>query len=300
MASITKPLTAIAVMMLVERGHVSLDQPVVDWLPKFGRHGKETVLVRHLLTHTSGLPDMLPNDTQLRTAHKPLSAFVEEIYDLPLLFPPGTKVNYQSMGFALLAEIVHQVTGTALADFLQKELFAPLGMSETSLGWRPQTRERIAAIRVGPEKEKTDWHWNTPYWLGFGAPWGGMITSPADLATLCRMMLNSGSLGDVRLLSPATVRAMTTNQLAGMLLVPEEDRRCRPWGLGWKLQWPSSDESFGDLPGPRTYGHWGATGTLCWIDPDREAFCIVLTTEPHVNSGRFLRRLSNAVAAACG
>ena len=152
-ASITKPLTAIAVMMLVERGHISLDEPVVDWLPKFGRHGKETVLVRHLLTHTSGLPDMLPNDTQLRTAHKPLSAFVEEIYDLPLLFPPGTKVNYQSMGFALLAEIVHQVTGTALADFLQKELFAPLGMSETSLG--------LAAADQGA-------HRRHPCWAGEG------------------------------------------------------------------------------------------------------------------------------------
>ena len=113
-------------------------------------------------------------------------------------------------------------------------------------------------------------------------------------------MLNSGSLGDVRLLSPATVRAMTTNQLAGMLLVPEEDRRCRPWGLGWKLQWPSGDEEFRRPAGAADLRPLGAAGTLCWIDPDREAFCIVLTTKPHVNSGRFLRRLSNAVAAACG
>ncbi|HKI34078.1 MAG TPA: serine hydrolase domain-containing protein [Gemmataceae bacterium] len=297
-ASITKPVTAVAVMMLLERGRLSLEDPVVEWVPTFGRRGKETVLVRHLLTHTSGLPDMLPNDAKLRAAHKPLAAFVEEACELPLLFPPGTKVNYQSTGFALLAEIVHQVTGTALADFLRKEVFEPLGMSDTSLGWRPEKKERIAVIRVGAEREKTDWHWNTPYWLGFGAPWGGLITSPADLAVFCRLMLNGGSLGGVRLLSPAAVRAMTTNQLLGMPLVPEEDRRCRPWGLGWKLQWPSGTENFGDLPGPRAYGHWGATGTLCWIDPDREAFCLLLTTEPHENSHRSLRHVSNAVAAA--
>ncbi len=297
-ASITKPVTATAVMMLVERGQLALEDRVKDYVPKFGQKGKEEVQIRHLLTHTSGLPDMLPNNDELRAGHKPLAVFIEEICRLPLSFPPGAKVSYQSMGIAMLAEIVHQVTGVALPDFLRKEVFAPLEMHDTSLGWQPEKKDRIAAVRIAAAMQKTDWHWNTPYWLGFGAPWGGMITSPADLARFCQMMLNGGSLGNVRILSPAAVRAMTTNQLAGMPQVPEEERRCRPWGLGWKLHWSAHSANFGDLLAPRTYGHWGATGTLCWIDPDLDAFCILLTTQPQEEQGRFLARASNAVAAA--
>jgi CubicO group peptidase (beta-lactamase class C family) len=153
-------------------------------------------------------------------------------------------------------------------------------------------------VRLEKEQQGTNWNWNSPYWLGLGAPWGGMITSPADFARFCQMMLNGGKLGDVRVLSSATVRTMTGNQLMAMPQVPEEERRCRPWGLGWKLQWPGHSANFGDLLGPRTYGHWGATGTLCWIDPDAEAYCILFTTQPQGDEGRFLARLSNAVAAA--
>jgi CubicO group peptidase (beta-lactamase class C family) len=112
------------------------------------------------------------------------------------------------------------------------------------------------------------------------------------------MMLQGGSLDGKRILSPASVRAMTMNQLAQMPQVPEEERRCRPWGLGWRLNWPAHSANFGDLLGPRTFGHWGATGTVCWLDPDAQTFCILLTTQPQEPEGRFLARVSNIVAAA--
>ncbi len=297
-ASITKPVTVTAVMMLVERGLLTLEDKVAGFVPGFAARDKGGIEVRHLMTHTSGLPDMVADNTKLRAGHKPFAAFVEAIFGEALLFPPGTKVSYQSMGTAILGEIVHQVSGMALSQFLRKEIFEPLGMSDTSLGWDPAKKERIAAVRISPESAKTDWHWNSPYWLGFGAPWGGMITSPTDLARFCQMMLNGGKLGDVRLLSPATVRAMTSNQLASMSAVPEEERRCRPWGLGWRLNWQGHSSNFGDLLGPRTYGHWGATGTLTWIDPDTEAFLVLFTTQPQEPEGKFLSRLSNMVAAA--
>lgn len=297
-ASITKPLTVTAVMLLVERGQLTLEDKVAAYVPKFAVNGKQDVQIRHLMTHTSGLPDQLPNNEAMRAAHKPLAAFIDEVCKLPLLFPPGTKVSYQSMGTAMLAEILHQVTGVKLSDFLRKEIFLPLGMNDTSLGWQSEKKDRIAAIRVSPEQEKTDWHWNTPFWLSFGAPWGGMITSPSDFARFCQMMLNDGAFDERRILSLATVRAMTSNQLVGMPLVPEEERRCRPWGLGWRLNWPGHSANFGDLLGPRTYGHWGATGTLCWLDPDAQAFCILFTTQPQEPNGGFLARISNLVAAA--
>jgi CubicO group peptidase (beta-lactamase class C family) len=297
-ASITKPVTVGAAMLLVERGELTLDEPVKRFLPKFAGGGREDVHVRHLMTHTSGLPDQLPENQKLREAHKPLSAFIEGTLATPLLFPPGTKLSYQSMGTLLLAEIIHHVSGRALPEFLAKEVFGPLGMADTSLGWDPAKKERIAAIRLPAEMEGADWGWNTPYWLALGAPWGGMITAPADFARYCQMLLNGGVLDGVRVFSPATVRAMTTNQLAYLPKLSEEERRCKPWGLGWRLNWPGHSANFGDLLGPRAYGHWGSTGTVCWLDPDTEAYCILFTTQPQEPEGRFLARLCNAVSAA--
>jgi len=112
------------------------------------------------------------------------------------------------------------------------------------------------------------------------------------------MTLNLGQLDGVRLLSPATVRAMTSNQLAGMTSVPEEDRRCRPWGLGWCLNWPGRPECFADLLSGRAFGHWGATGTVCWLDPDSGTFMLLFTTQPHEAESRLLSRLCNVVAGA--
>jgi CubicO group peptidase (beta-lactamase class C family) len=298
-ASITKPVTATAVMLLVERGKLKLDDRVAEYIPAFAQNGKADVRIRHLLTHTSGLPDMVPANNRLRAEHRPLAAFIDEICKQPLLFEPGTQVSYQSAGIAMLAEVVHQVEGVELAGFLHKEVFEPLAMNDTSLGWRPETKERIAVVRQNPEQERTDWHWNTPYWLGFGAPWGGLITSPTDFARFCLMWLGRGTMDKTSVLSRATVRAMTTNQLAGMSLVPEQDRRCRPWGLGWRLNWPGQPSNFGDLVGPRAFGHWGASGTLCWIDPEANAFFILFTTQPQGDDGPYLARVSNLVAAAC-
>jgi CubicO group peptidase (beta-lactamase class C family) len=298
LASPTKPVTVAAAMLLIERGLLTVEDKVASIVPRFAANGKEAVTVLHLMTHTSGLPDMVPNNEKLRKAHAPLSAFVEETCTLPLAFAPGTQVSYQSMGTLMIAEIVHQVTGVALPEFVRREIFEPLGMSDTSLGMTATQKSRIAAVRTGPELYQADWHWNSDYWRALGAPWGGLITSPTDYARLCQAMLNGGELDDVRVWSAATVRAMAANQLATMPQVPEEDRRCRPWGLGWRRNWPGHIDGFGDLLGPRVFGHWGATGTLVWMDPDAEAFFVLLTTRPLDEGGRLLAKVSNLVAAA--
>ena len=133
-ASITKPIACAAVLQLVEQGRLRLDQPVADVVPEFGERGKDKVTIRHLLTHTSGLPDMVPENHAYRAAHEPLAAFVARICELDLLFEPGTRISYQSCGIAMLGEVVERLQGRPLPQVLRSEFFDPLGLEDTSLG----------------------------------------------------------------------------------------------------------------------------------------------------------------------
>lgn len=296
-ASITKPIVVAGAMQLVEQGRLGLDDRVAEYVPEFAAHDKSEVRIRHLMTHTSGLPDQLPNNPELRAAHADLPRFVRETCQIPLLFPPGTRVRYQSMGTLMLAEVVQRIADRPIADQLREHIFGPLGMADTSLGTRPGDESRVVELRVDPEMVGKDWNWNSPYWLALGSPWGGLVTTPADLARFALAFLGGGAREGRRILSAASVAAMTRNQLEGFPGLPEEDRRCRPWGLGWRLAWPGRSDNAGDLFGPGSYGHWGATGTLLWIDPEREAFLVLLTTEPSRDEGRFLARAANAYNA---
>jgi CubicO group peptidase (beta-lactamase class C family) len=139
----------------VVRGQLLLNDRVGDIIPEFAKSHKIAITIRTLLTHTSGLPDMLPNNRQLRAAHAPLATFVENTCAAQTTFPPGRGVQYQSMGFAVLGEIIQRISGQTCAEFLQREFFTPLGMSDTALGARddwlsgpkPQG-DRIAGIRA--------------------------------------------------------------------------------------------------------------------------------------------------------
>jgi CubicO group peptidase (beta-lactamase class C family) len=179
-------------------------------------------------------------------------------------------------------------------------------MHETALGapadwWlgnAPRTA-RIAEVRVPPSQQDGDhWNWNSTYWRKLGAPWGGLLTTPADLARYARMILGGGCLEGVRVLSSSTVDAATSNQTTHLRDLPDADRRCKPWGLGWRLNWTSHSDTFGDLVPPEAVGHWGATGTLLWIDRRNDRFTAILSTQPTELGGRRLVRLSNAAAAA--
>src|SRR6476646_4204226 len=124
--------------------------PVSRYLPGFSGGERDKVLVRDLLTHTSGLPDMLPENTELRRAHAPLSEFVERTYKTPLLYSPGTSFRYQSMGILLAGAIVEKITGTRLRDFVKRSIFDPLDMQKSALG--------LAGLRI----EQTVQAWTAP------------------------------------------------------------------------------------------------------------------------------------------
>ena len=305
-ASLTKPVVAMATLLLVERGDIALSDPISDYLPQLADTPKKGITIRHLLTHTSGLPDMLPNNRALRMMKAPLSSFVEGAFQVDLDFPPGRGVQYQSMGFVLLAAILESVTHTKLPAFLDREIFTPLRMKDTALGapndwFIPGGKaERLARVEIPKEQQGgEDWNWNSRYWLQLGAPWGGMLTTTSDLIRFGQVMLDGGTNGLIKLFSHSTILSAVSNQLPFFPDVPEADRRCRGWGFGWRMNWPAHASSFGDLLGPRAYGHWGATGTLFWIDPDRYASAAILSTLPlDKQSGPALTKLSNLIVSA--
>lgn len=299
MASITKPVVYMAAMMLVERGRLNLSDPVIRYVPEFAAHKKGDVLVGHLFTHTSGLPDMLPNNAQLRREHAPLKRFLDgAIQDTVLMFKPGTKLSYQSMGTAVVAEIIQRLSGKAIADFLRQEIFGPLGLRSTALGSKGFPRERLVRVQVPDYQANTDFDWNSEYWQQLGAPWGGLFSTPEDFAVLCQLMLSGGAWAGVRLLSPAAVTMMTTNRLNDLPDLPEPVRRTQPWGLGWRMNHPGTPASWGDLLGRHVFGHTGATGTMVWMDPRTKGFCVLLTSAIREKAPWRLVHLSNAVAAA--
>ena len=290
LASITKPVTACALMILVDRGLISLDDPAVDYLPEYVGGSRGKVLVRHLLSHISGMPDMLSHNVSLRRAHQPVGEFVKGALQAPLLYEPTTDFRYQSKGILLAAEIVERVSGMRLRDFERDEIFAPLGMQRSALGMGELA---IAdTVWCGTETEEDEeaksWGWNTPYWRDFGAPWGGMHSSGWDLTILLQMMLNGGIYGGKRILSQAAVAAMTRDQNGALNA---------PWGLGWGVFGARVWGYWGQLVTPQVFGHTGATGTVAWADPGRELTCVVLTNQM-VSAGSLLRRVSNGVSAA--
>jgi CubicO group peptidase (beta-lactamase class C family) len=131
LCSITKVFVATLIMQQVERGRVMLSRPVADYIPQFAARGKETVTVRHLLAHASGLPDLLASEPWTLM---PVADLVQEICDQPLVFRPGTRASYCTWGFVLLAEILRRVTGRQIDDLARDDLFEPIGMRNTAFG----------------------------------------------------------------------------------------------------------------------------------------------------------------------
>jgi len=295
-ASVTKPVVCAGVCLLLERGELLLDDPVSRFLPEFSGDDRRGVRLRHLLTHTSGLPDMLPENLELRQAHASHDEFVARICRTPLLFPPETDIRYQSAGIALLGAVIERVSRMPCREFLRREFFEPLGMPHTTLGWRPELAARVAEAGLPEGQQPSDWDWNSPYWREFGAPWGGMYSSAPECARFLQMLLNEGEWEGRRYFGPATVTAMTSDQTAFLPLLPEAAIRREAWGLGWRLAAAPGSEYLGDLLSPAAYGHAGATGTGVWNDPATGVSFVFFSNRP--GSGRFIGRVSNAVASA--
>ncbi len=279
LGSITKPLTAAAVMVLVDRGELKLSDAAVKVLPEFNEGARKDITIEQLLTHTSGLPDQLENNNALRARHAPLADFVKGAMRTPLLLAPGTRYHYQSMGILLAAEIVERVTKKPLPKFLQEHVFTPLGMKRSVLGLGdfskaemvPMQTEHAAPEAGGGDPTAREWDWNSDYWRNLAAPWGGAHSTAADIATFLRSFMHP----DGKVLRECTTRLMITDHTPKL-----EAHR----GIGFMV----GPTGLGKGCSARTFGHSGSTGTLAWADPATDTTLVLLTALPKNVSGELI------------
>ncbi len=320
-ASLSKPVTAAAVMRLVEDGEIALTTPVSRVLPQFVGGGKDGIQVWHLLTHTSGLPDMVAENVSLRERQADLPEFFECVCRAPLHFAPGEAVGYQSMGLLVLATLVERIAGKPFRRFVAREIFEPAGMASSEFGISEFSVEApYVQVELPDGQQGVGWHWNSRYWRTFGAPWGGLVTTASDLAAFLHLFLNEGRApGGRRVLSPAAVTAMCRDRTSGRA------PGLPTLGLGWLIRgdagsWsdagprhgPGGDpthvstpadfvfdrEFFGDLMSRDAVGHTGATGCVMWADPSLRVAGVVLTSSPATLRNGAIPLLANLVAAS--
>ena len=276
LASLTKVIgLTTAVMILVDSGKIDLDAPVQRYVPAFQGAGKERVTIRHLLTHSSGMPAWRPLYAETATREQALAL----VDTTPLLRQPGDTFVYSDLGAIVLTQAVEAITGQRVNDFLQARVFGPLGMESTRFLPPEDWRDHIA-----PTENDTTFrhrwlrgevHDENAGRLGGVSGHAGLFSSGPDLARFAAWLLElrRGSLSpgwqpgvNAPTIRSATVRAFTTRQN-----IPAGSSRA----LGWDT--PSENSSAGTKMGPNAFGHTGFTGTSIWFDPDRNVFILLLT-----------------------
>lgn len=260
-ASLTKvAATTPSILKLAEEGRISLIDPVVKWFPEMAGHGKDSILVLHLLTHTSGLDDVqLYGDSPIRSA-------IEGAATQKLKGEVGSRFRYADLNFILLAELVRRATGAPLDVYTQASFYRPLGMTDTC--FNPKREGRFCAtltegrILMGEVQDPLCRQ------LGGVAGHAGLFSTARDLGRLCRMMLGGGTLDGRRVLAGRTVDQMTAPYFSRGGGVVR--------GLGWDISSPFSSPR-GNGFSRISFGHTGYSGTSIWIDPASDTFVILLT-----------------------
>ena len=277
MASLTKVIgLTTAMMLLVESGQVDLEAPVQRYIAEFSGPGKEVVTLRHLLTHSSGLPAWRP---LYKEADGPAAALALAIAT-PLDTAPGLRMVYSDLGAIILGEVVARISGQPFDVFLRERVFEPLGMSETMFRPPVSLRDRIAPTEIDPWRQRHlrgEVHDENAFALGGVSAHAGLFSTGRDLARIARMFLGGGMLDGRRFLSTATIDRFTAVQ----------DSALSHRALGWET--PNGTNSGGHYMSRRSFGHTGFTGTSFWVDRDRGLFVILLTNR--VNPTRERRQI---------
>jgi CubicO group peptidase (beta-lactamase class C family) len=313
--SVTKTFTAAAVLQRIDRGELQLTTPVADLIPEFGVKGKQRVNVAQLLCHTGGMPPELPPLPVDRFGD--VEAVALAVSDQPLLTTPGRRVSYSPVGgYAVLGELVRRLDGGArpYREILNQELFAPLGMKESSLGLRAELAERISPVVVRDRTPGLFPHaaleaMNVLQSETFEMPGGGAVSTAHDLFRWGEALRCGGALDGERVLSPALL-ALATRIHTGDEPNHLFDAWCeaRGWdpfpaniGLGFFVRGEGIfPMPFGLTASPDTFGGLGAGSTMFWVDPARELVFVCLTTGLIEDSRHYerMQRLSDLVLAA--
>jgi CubicO group peptidase (beta-lactamase class C family) len=286
LASLSKVVgTTTAVMLLVEDGKMSLDDPVQAYLPEFTGINKDRVTIRHLLTHTSGLPagydgaGPTPQESLLR------------LLRVPLEHAPGMQVEYSDVGFVVLFAAAERAAGEPLYRLLDRRVFEPLGMLSTTYVMGEGCLRCAGTSRSRGDAYRGRVHDPISRRLGGLSGNAGLFSTAHDLARFAGMMANGGRLDDVQIFRSSTVRMFTQRQ-------PGSGTRA----LGWDTPGAPGTGASGTRVSDRSFGHTGFTGTSIWIDPERGTWVVLLanrTYEEGPNRMQALRRtLHDRVADA--
>lgn len=280
-ASLTKVLaTAPAVLMLAEEGKIGLDARLVEYFPECANGGKDAITIRQLLTHSSGLPSGLP----AKPAWHGDAAAHALACNTAVTQAPGTLFRYSDINYVLLGQLVQRVSGMALDEFARTRIYEPLRMRDT--GYLP-LRRGVARAAMAPTQvgalagvvtAHTDLapgqvlqgvvHDPTARRMDGVAGSAGVFTTARDVARYARMLLRSGELDGVRILSPDSVRLLTTAQSPPGLALR---------GLGMDIGSPYAVRPRGERYPLGSYGHTGFTGCVLWIDPGSRSFYVLLS-----------------------
>jgi CubicO group peptidase (beta-lactamase class C family) len=269
LASITKAVaTTTAIMVLLERGTISLDDKVGSYLPEFTMNGserKKSITVKHLLTHTSGLPSW----SDLYKRHSSRNSLLEEILTrIDPIAEPGSSFAYSDIGFILLGQITEAVSGKRLDRFAEREIFRPLGMKDTC--YNPKAGKGFVSTEYSNWRGKFvrgEVHDENAFAMGGVSGHAGLFSTASDLCLFCENLLDDRA----RILSKETLKLFTsdyTSSLGGYL------------GLGWWVKTKTTPD-IGSLLPTSSFGHHGYTGAAIWNDPESKTAIILLTNRVH-------------------
>jgi CubicO group peptidase (beta-lactamase class C family) len=311
--SMTKPITSVAFLMLLEEGKVALDDPVHKYIPEWKNLGvfqagtlpafltrppSRPMLIVDLLRHTSGLTYGFQQRSNVDAAYRELKlgevekagtleSMIEDLAKLPLEFSPGEAWNY-SVSTDVIGYLIGKISGKPFEQFLQERILDPLGMTDTGFFVPPAKAHRLAACYSADGKggmtlqdDPTESSFLSPPSLISGG--GGLCSTAADYLTFCRALLNRGELGGVRLIGPKTLALMTTNHLPGGRDLTEMSRSLFSeatyagvgFGLGVSVTMNPQQTLIPGSAGEYAWG--GAASTAFWIDPAEELIAVFMT-----------------------
>ena len=313
--SIGKQFVVALLLNRIERGDVSFTTRVSDVIPEFGTRGKERITIAQMLTHTAGMPAMFPPIAPELVVN--LAAVVAATCAALPECLPGTRVNYSAVvAHAVLAEVVRRCDGSrrSFQQLVAEDLFAPLGMRQSSLGVRPDLAKRLAPV-VARDRRRGLFEPEALEMLGAvlnaesEVPAGGYVSTAADVYRFAEMLRRGGELEGTRILSPATVELVQVNQTGDQPnSLWDYTYAFRGWepfpanlGLGFFLRGQGIHPTpFGTLASPDTFGGFGAGSNVFWIDPLRDVSYVFLSSGLMEDSYSVDRhqRLSDLVFAA--